>query len=285
MDFITCSHAYLFRGNFDGVKVKVAQRTLSFADDEQASFTTMRSKQQCPIGSKGYYEISLIREITSPKWGFASERFARHCGFSDEGVGDDEHSWAIDGHSGLRCHDGIAGVWEGSWKAGDVIGLACDLTGETMQMLVSVNGSFASPSGLVFNLKPEQVGAGLFAAFSGLSAHFDPHFPMSSGEMQFNLGETPFKYRAPSHDYKSFVNFSQMNSIQVFPSWKLTLTEKDGQEEIDDGGEEEEDDEAFKSISGSLPGVPHWQRSIVDFVSKWKQGAGEFDSQCNDTDL
>ena len=92
MDFITSSHAYLFRGNFDGVKVKVAQRTLSFADDEQASFTTMRSKQQCPVGSKGYYEISLIREITSPKWGFASERFARHCGFSDEGVGDDEHS-------------------------------------------------------------------------------------------------------------------------------------------------------------------------------------------------
>lgn len=264
MDFITCSHAYLFRGNFDGVKVKVAQRTLSFADDEQASFTTMRSKQQCPIGSKGYYEISLIREITSPKWGFASERFARHCGFSDEGVGDDEHSWAIDGHSRLRCHDGIAGVWEGSWKAGDVIGLACDLTGETMQMLVSVNGSFASPSGLVFNLKPEQVGAGLFAAFSGLSAHF----PMSSGEMQFNLGETPFKYRAPSHDYKSFVNFSQMNSIhQAFPSWKLTLTEKDEQEEIDDGCKDEEDDEAFKSISGSLPGVPHWQRSVLDFIS------------------
>jgi hypothetical protein len=37
------------------------------------------------------------------------------------------------------------------------------------------------------------------------------------------------------------------------------LKEEDGQEEIDDGCKEEEDDEACKSISDSLPGMPHWQ--------------------------
>jgi hypothetical protein len=79
-------HAYLFRGNFEGVKVKVAQRTMVFEEKAQASFTTMRSMQQRPVGRKGYYEISLIKPITSPKWGFALERFVRYCSFSDKAV-------------------------------------------------------------------------------------------------------------------------------------------------------------------------------------------------------
>ena len=155
------------------------------------------------VGSKGYYEILLIKSITYPQWGFASACFARYCGFSDQGVGDDEHSWAIDGHRKLKCHNGIAGIWEGTWKEGDVIGLACDLTQEKMQMQVSVNGSFAPPCGFVFNLAPKLVGSGLFAAFSGLSSDLGE----SKGEMQYNFGETPFRYRAPSDDYKPFIQF------------------------------------------------------------------------------
>ena len=107
-----------------------------------------------PIGSKGYYEISLIREITSPKWGFASERFARHCGFSDEGVGDDEHSWAVDGENHRARHKEEDKPYRCVWKTGDVVGLACDL--DDMQVLVSVNGSFAPPNGLVFELAPHE---------------------------------------------------------------------------------------------------------------------------------
>jgi hypothetical protein len=191
--------ASLFRGALDWVEIK-PMRTIVFSTDNE-NFVTMRSRQQCPVGSKGYYEILLIKSITYPQWGFASACFARYCGFSDQGVGDDEHSWAIDGHRKLQCHNGIAGIWEGSWKEGDVIGLACDLTQETMQMLVSVNGNFKPPCGLVFNLDPKLVGSGLFAAFSGLSSD------EWKGEMQYNLGETPFQHKAPSKDYKSFVEF------------------------------------------------------------------------------
>ena len=191
--------ASLFRGTLDLVEIK-PMRTIVFNRCND-NFVTMRSRQQCPVGSKGYYEILLIKSITYPQWGFASACFARYCGFSDQGVGDDEHSWAIDGHRKLQCHNGIAGIWEGSWKEGDVIGLACDLTQETMQMLVSVNGNFKPPCGLVFNLDPKLVGSGLFAAFSGLSSD------EWKGEMQYNLGETPFQHKAPSKDYKSFVEF------------------------------------------------------------------------------
>ncbi len=34
-------------------------------------------------------------------------------------------------------------------------------------MHVSLNGSFAAPNGVVFELAPDAVGDGLFAAFSG----------------------------------------------------------------------------------------------------------------------
>ena len=114
-------------------------------------------------------------------------------GASNYGVGDNEHSWAVDGARQLKFHNGEE-PYECTWKQGDVIGLTCDL--DAMRVHVSVNGSFAAPNGVVFELAPEAVRDGLFAAITGYS-----------GKVRCNLGEAAFKHALPSADFTAFVHF------------------------------------------------------------------------------
>jgi hypothetical protein len=59
--------------------------------------------------------------------GFASAAFARVLGAkSGGGVGDDAHSWAVDGARQLKRSNGEE-PYTCTWQAGDFIGLACDL--------------------------------------------------------------------------------------------------------------------------------------------------------------
>ena len=75
------------------------------------------------------------------------------------------------------------------------MGLACDL--ERGQVLVSVNGSFAPPNGLVFELPPAAAAPdGLFAALTG-----------QTGSVRCNLGAAPFQHAPPSADFVPFVHF------------------------------------------------------------------------------
>jgi hypothetical protein len=149
------------------------------------------------MGSKGYYELEIVESDTYfPRYGFASASFQSVRGASGGRVGNDEHSWAVDGENKRSMHKGQRKPYACKWKKGDVVGLACDLDG--MQVLVSVNGSFAPPNGLVFELAPHAVHGGLFAAFSG-----------KSGELRYNLGQAPFKYAAPSSEYVGFSQFSE----------------------------------------------------------------------------
>ena len=135
--------------------------------------------------------------MATGKLGFAAPAFARVLEASDEGVGDDDdgHSWAVDGTRQLKLHNGETEAYPCAWQAGDVIGLACDLSSD-MQMHVSVNGSFAAPNGVVFELDPDAAGHGLFAAFSG-----------AVGKVRYNLGEAPFKHAPPAADYRAFAAF------------------------------------------------------------------------------
>ena len=282
----------LFRGECGAVQIEVAERIVAFAH----SFVTVRSALRCPLGSRGYYELEIMElDDECPQYGFAAPAFAGVLEASGEGVGDDEHSWAVDGARqrkwhvsndaggdqtntarlseafiGLDCDgdgvlsldeftplaktvgaeededvkdlfnsldsDGDGAVSESdfvaffrqefecddldgladeaqealqqllselrmlkdpykcTWQAGDVIGLACDLN--TMQMHVSVNGSFAAPNGAVFELDPDTAGDGLFAAFSGVS-----------GKVRYNFGEVPFQHAPPAADYQAFAAF------------------------------------------------------------------------------
>ena len=273
--------------------VQITDNTVTFPGD----FLTVRSRTKCPLGAKAYYEIEILETEDSdddvcpldacPQYGFASAFFDSD-GALDEGVGDDAHSWAVDGMRRRKWHvsgdadftktntaslsEVICGAFDDldqndnrelsleevmplfkalgapdehvqqgfsdidtdgsglisktefrdffrtflgcddlddvepkkvqqvlqtlrtfkdlaydcTWKAGDVIGLACDL--EEMQIHVSVNGEFAAPNGVVFKLAPDAVGDGLFAAFSGLK-----------GKVRYNLGD--FTYDPPAKDF------------------------------------------------------------------------------------
>ena len=180
----------LFRGEAGAVQVDVEARTVAFA----GSFATVRSAQRCPLGGKGYYEIEILeRDGQCPQYGFAAAALARVLGGSGEGVGDDAHSWAVDGTRQRKWQNGDQ-VWKCKWQDGDVIGLACDL--EKMQMQVSLNGSFAVPNGVVFELAPDAVGDGLFAAFSG-----------KIGKVRFNLGDARFRHEPPAADFQAYAAF------------------------------------------------------------------------------
>jgi hypothetical protein len=175
----------------------IVTRAVPFGKVSDGTCITMRSRQRCPMGSKGYYELEILeRDGWLPQYGFASASFQSVRGASGGGVGDDEHSWAVDGKNQRAYHKGQRKAYACKWKTGDVVGLACDLDG--MQVLLSVNGSFAPPNGLVFELAPHAVHGGLFAAFSG-----------SFGELRYNLGQAPFKYAAPSSEYVGFSRFSE----------------------------------------------------------------------------
>ena len=160
---------------------------------EFCAFSSLRSTHACPPGAKGYFEVEILRLDDCPQYGFATASFECVRGASSNGVGDDEHSWAVDGARNRKWHNGNES-YECTWKVGDVVGLACDL--DAMQMLVSVNGSFEPPDGLIFDLSPDAVHQGLFPALSG-----------SSGKVCCNLGEVPFKHAPPSADFKAFVHF------------------------------------------------------------------------------
>jgi len=184
-------------GNAESAKLDANSRTISF---RRSSYCTIRSRQQCPVGSKAYYEL----EILAPFYhrhdllcGFASAAFTPLMYLSREGVGDDVVSWAVKDVRKAIMNEkgGYSYKYECMWKEGDVIGLACDL--QAMQMLVSVNGSFEPPNGCVFALAPDAVLSGLFAAFS-----------CDGGTIGYNLGEAPFKYNPPAADYCAFVEIA-----------------------------------------------------------------------------
>jgi uncharacterized protein len=171
------------------VRLDVSNRIVTFN-----TFSTLRSTQRCPLGAKSYYEIEILELGSNPQWGFASGAFERMHGASCDDVGDDAHSWAIDGVRQTKRHNAVEYAYQCLWKPDDVVGLACDL--DAMQIFVSVNGSFAVPNGLVFELSAEAVHDGLFAALTWWK-----------GRLRYNFGEVPFLFKPPSDDYLALTQF------------------------------------------------------------------------------
>ncbi len=75
---------------------------------------------------KWYYEVNLV-SISSgiAQIGFADEKFSPSSG--SDGVGDDDHSWGVDGNRVCKWGNSTAAKYGESWKDGDVLGCAIDL--------------------------------------------------------------------------------------------------------------------------------------------------------------
>ena len=210
--------------------VRISQDELEFRD-----FCSLRSKQCCRLGERGYFEVEILEpEIHSCPVGFASAAYVERRVVPDSalslegslkgcpiflfmqgsglrhthcGIGDDDSSWAVDGIRQLKYHQWPT-AYTFAWKAGDVLGLACDL--QEMQIKVSVNGSFSQPNGLVFELGPGDVlkcKRGLFAAITG-----------TRGKVRCNLGGRPFRHAAPAADYRAFSELQVYTSADADPA-------------------------------------------------------------------
>jgi len=188
----------LYRG---AVKIKLDTNSRTIFFRQYGTFRSVRSRQQCPVGRKAYYELEVLTNSNSKRnsnlqFGFASTALTLQLGSLKEKVEDDAVLWSVNGADQIAWNRGEKQAYECKWKRGDVIGLACDL--QAMQMLVSVNGSFAPPNGCVLDIAPDAVHTGLRAAFGCLGY----------GTIGYNLGEAPFKYDPPAADYCAFAEFA-----------------------------------------------------------------------------
>jgi hypothetical protein len=123
--------------------------------------------------------MSSVRRRRRGQFGFCGE-WVRTDGHAAAGVGDDSESWGVDGAQACAWHAQSRRDFGGTWRAGDVIGLACDLRaagggGGGGRLWVSVNGSFAPPYGAAFDLP-----AAVLRLYPALSAR--------AGRVRYNFG-------------------------------------------------------------------------------------------------
>lgn len=84
--------------------------------------------------------------------GWADAFFSGNA-LTGKGLGDDDHSYAFDGHTVTKMSAGRATTWGHRWDVGDVIGCALDLNGSSggAEIQFSLNGSFKEPMGKAFS--------------------------------------------------------------------------------------------------------------------------------------
>jgi hypothetical protein len=113
-----------------------------------------------------------------PQFGFASSSFGRSDVHDNNGVGDDAHSWSVDGKRRLLWTNGKR-PWSVSWAEGDVVGLAANP--DCGKIAVSLNGEW---TGVVFN--DAHIRGGVYPAFSC----------DAPGKVRYRL-QPPFRFAPP----------------------------------------------------------------------------------------
>ena len=156
----------------------------------------------CPWGGLGYYEVEVLHAGSLTRFGFCGTEWLAKDGGSNQGVGDDGLSWGVDGYYSLKWHARESSPFGGPWRAGDVVGLACDLRaggvgvgggGGGGRMLVSLNGDFGPPYGAAFDLPAAGLEGGLCPALTAMTGLF-----------RCNLGGgRPFRHAPPSPEYRA----------------------------------------------------------------------------------
>ena len=111
-----------------------------------AGFPSLAPKDVVLTSGKWYYEVTMVKAGLA-QLGWCDMMYTGNS-LKGEGVGDDLHSWGLDGHRVYKWHGG--GVrWGKAWADNDVIGFAADLDKRTFAF--SLNGSWESPMGLAFD--------------------------------------------------------------------------------------------------------------------------------------
>jgi len=133
---------------------------------------------------KFYHEV-VIHEVSDPQLGWVTEAF-KEGPLDDHGVGDDEHSWAVDGARHSHWHRGqpVKCEWPRSWQPNDVIGFALNI--DKGHMLFSYNGEWFKPAYRTVKLPP---GVRLYPAVS------------TRGGFHLNVAPSTWVHRPPDQNY------------------------------------------------------------------------------------
>ncbi|KAH8088880.1 hypothetical protein JL720_6848 [Aureococcus anophagefferens] len=136
-------------------------------------------------GGKWYYEVTILEDCEYPQFGWARQGFAAGAG---DGCGDDERSYACDGHRCKLWHASEFQDWledeDAKWEPGDVVGCLLDL--DQGQIHFSVNGDYDED-------EPA------FVDVPVLSGYF-PCLTMKGGLVKVNFGARDFARFKPHGD-------------------------------------------------------------------------------------
>ena len=146
-------------------------------------FSTAAVPQCATASGQVRYEVTLLDMGPCPQIGWATPAFAHTDELTDEGTGDDEHSWAADGARRLGFHGNTHG-YDVTWATGDVIGVAADLDNRSLSF--AKNGEWLE----VFSGIDISLAGGLF-----------PSITLQNGRCEVNLGAAPFKFPGPAPSY------------------------------------------------------------------------------------
>ena len=117
-----------------------ADHTVTFG----ASFDTIGAPESATETGKVFYEVELMQftaESCYPQFGWASSRLEHTDDSTSAGVGDDRHSWGLDGARGLKWFGGDSPWDVVGWKQGDTLGFAADFEANTL--LFGCNGEWS----------------------------------------------------------------------------------------------------------------------------------------------
>jgi hypothetical protein len=156
-------------------------------------FGTMAARRAKAKSGKHFYEVQVVDLQGTPavQFGWADGEFDVSIIMdSDEGVGDDAHSWSVDGARAFVWYNGQDGYWGKPWVNGDVVGVAADLDARTISF--GLNGVWEGEMGVAFT--DIDVRGGLYPALTA-----------ARGEYQLNLGDdlrvAPFLFGPPNPSF------------------------------------------------------------------------------------
>ncbi len=225
-------------------------------------------------GAGFYFEVEVLEIVKSGvQYGCCTSGFESLKDPRGQGVGDDKLSWGVCGHRQEKWHGSDASAFGSKWSVGDIIGFMIDMRISGAAVLsVSVNGSFASPNGVVFS----DIDAPYMSpAFSG------------NGVCRINLGDRPFAYVPPCQEFLSVHAFWQGTeethfriSMPLFTDLKfenegnhdddpIVPTSQSGSEDSDDS--ESSDEEVYDPFPSDMD-FEDLQRYFKNTVQNWADG-------------
>ncbi len=155
-------------------------------------------KRVCLELQKSTAELEVVQVVSVMQFGFCTQGFEPRRNPQNQGVGDDQYSWAVDGARLQKWSNGKSTAYGSKWAVGDVIGFSIDMRSQAAAVMsVSVNGSFDAPNGVAFD--------------SIEAPYLTPAFSASSSQYRVNFGERPFAHAPVDEHYLSVHAFHKQN--------------------------------------------------------------------------